>query len=150
ILFPGLWRGSIRRFGFLPTNGGGSLFLRISGSWRSDPLIRSGSAAILTSIRDPRTCWPSPLMPSPNLRSPRTSKSYPFGKRKTKAHSGAASSSLLSIGPKRELCFDDSGALVQEEYLGESFEYGNFRTYGEKMYPRTIRVFADDREVLDI
>jgi TonB family protein len=53
-------------------------------------------------------------------------------------------------GPKRELCFDDSGALVQEEYLRERFEYGNFATYGEKIYPRTIRVFSDDRQVLDI
>lgn len=53
-------------------------------------------------------------------------------------------------GPKRDLCFDDSGALVQEEYLREKFEYEHFATYGERIYPRSIRVYADDRQVLEV
>src|SRR5262249_32866444 len=53
-------------------------------------------------------------------------------------------------GPKRGFCFDDSGALVEEQYLLEKFEYENFATYGDKIYPRTIRVYTDERQVLGV
>jgi len=52
--------------------------------------------------------------------------------------------------PKRGLCFNDSGVLVSEEYLQQKFEYENFGTYGDKTFPRTIRIYADDRKVLEL
>jgi TonB family protein len=50
---------------------------------------------------------------------------------------------------RREICFDKSGTLVSEEHLQQRFEFEDFVAYGEKIFPRTVRVYADDRMVLD-
>ena len=50
---------------------------------------------------------------------------------------------------KREFCFDDSGLVVSEEYVRQRFEYGDFGKFGEKSFPRSIRIYEDGRKVLD-
>jgi TonB family protein len=51
---------------------------------------------------------------------------------------------------KDELCFDASGALVSEERLSQRFEYENFGSFGNKIFPKSIRVYEEGRKVLDI
>lgn len=55
-----------------------------------------------------------------------------------------------STNAKRELCFDDSGSLASEQYLDKRFEYENFENYGDKIFPRSIRVYSDKAMVLEL
>ncbi|HYM77996.1 MAG TPA: energy transducer TonB [Candidatus Dormibacteraeota bacterium] len=55
-----------------------------------------------------------------------------------------------STRSKREFCFDDSGLLVSEEYVKQRFEYADFGKFGEKSFPRSIRIYEDDRKVLEL
>lgn len=48
----------------------------------------------------------------------------------------------------RELCFNNSGLLVSEEEGNKRFEFGDYASLGDKMYPRHIRVFYHKKEVL--
>lgn len=50
----------------------------------------------------------------------------------------------------RGLCFDSSGVLVNEAYGQERFEYGDFSTFGGKLFPKSIRVYEQDNKVLEI
>jgi TonB family protein len=53
-------------------------------------------------------------------------------------------------GSPRELCFDTSGALIAEEYLGIRFQYADFANFGDKIFPRSIQVDESGREVLNL
>ncbi len=52
--------------------------------------------------------------------------------------------------PKRELCFDASGILASEEWQYKRFEFRDYSKFGDKVFPRSIRVFERGVKVLEI
>jgi hypothetical protein len=50
-----------------------------------------------------------------------------------------------------ELCFDGTGALIQESLGSQRFEYGDFWKFGgSKIFPKSIRVYESGGQVLEI
>jgi len=52
--------------------------------------------------------------------------------------------------PSGELCFDDSGILSSARFQKHRYEYGDYVKFGDKIFPRSIRVFEEGRKVLEM
>jgi len=52
--------------------------------------------------------------------------------------------------PSRTICFDASGAVASLEWQNRRFEYRDYGKFGDKVFPRSIRVFEDGFKVLDM
>jgi protein TonB len=134
----GKWRRQITVADFGQVEIGDQDFKWVSRNLDFQPRI-----AYLTNVAFDNFVRPEPL-PEEKIVALQT------GKKKRGVDVRCAQLAVSERSARRELCFDSSSALINEEYQNLRFEYQGFMKFGDYVVPRDIRVYEAGTEILTI